>query len=937
MTEDRDFFISYTGADQAWAEWIADTLERAGYSIVLQAWDFRPGEVFVERMHQAVDQAKRTILVLSNAYLASAFATSEWQAVFAKDPTGHHGLLLPVRIVDCQPPGLLRGRIYVDLAGLDELTAAARLLEGVKQDRIRPTGRVRFPGTARPRPTFEAPPFPGRPPAIFKVPPRNPNFTGRGELIQELRRKLADTATGAVVQAEAIHGLGGVGKTQLAVEYVHRFAADYELIWWVSAEEPIAIAGQLAALSRRLDLPQLPNLNEQVAALFDELGQRDGWLLVYDNVEGPATLTGYRPPAGRGHLLITSRNPAWSGIAGAISLDVLSREESVAFLRQRLSRDDPILSSLAEALGDLPLALEQAAGYIDETQTSVAEYLELLRDRAPELFSLGTTNSEQTIATTWNLSFTKVNDQAPAAQDFLNICAFLAPDDIPRSLLADHPDRLPDRLAIAVRDRLGLQQAIGALLRYSLVTVSDQSLGVHRLVQAVTRHNLTSAQQRELVAVAVELLCDAFPNRAEDAETWPICARLLPHVVAATDHADSLDAARKPTADLLTMVARYLWGRAEHNRAKALHERALAIREASLGREHPDVAESLSGLGVVLRWSGELSEARRAHERALAIREASLGPDHPSVGESFNNLGLVLWNLGLFSEARQAHERALAIREDGLGPDHPNVGQSLNNLGLVLWNLGSLSEARQAHERALRIRETRLGLDHPNVGESFNNIGLVLRDLGELAEARRAHERALMIRKTRLSPNHPDIAQSYNNLGLVLRDLGELAEARRAHERALMIHRTSLREDHPDVADSLEFLGMVLCELGEASEARRVHERALDIRESQLGPDHTRVARGLNGLGMALHSLGALREARQAHERALTIRETRLGAQHPETAQSLRSLALVLRGQGDTTGASILLKRALAVYEARLGSNHPATVQVRFDLAAARR
>ena len=222
----KDFFVSYTGADAAWAEWIADQLEAAGYSTVLQVWDFRPGDNFIQRMDQALAEADRVLAVLSPRYFASAYATDEWTAALVRG-SGEADRLLPVRIEAVDLPPLIANRIYVDLVGLDEPAAASRLRAGVVGGRAKPPGKRPFPGAAAPAARGR---FPGRRPEVFGVPPRNPNFTGRGELLKLLRRALRARRAGAVVQAGAVHGLGGVGKTQLAIEYVHRHAVDYDLV-----------------------------------------------------------------------------------------------------------------------------------------------------------------------------------------------------------------------------------------------------------------------------------------------------------------------------------------------------------------------------------------------------------------------------------------------------------------------------------------------------------------------------------------------------------------------------------------------------------------------------------------------------------------------------------------------------------------------------------
>jgi hypothetical protein len=379
---------------------------------------------------------------------------------------------------------------------------------------------------------------------VANLPPRNPAFTGRADLLDQLQTSLQPGRAAAVVefQAQAVHGLGGVGKTQLALEYAYRHVDDYDLVWWVIAEQPAAISGQLVALARRLGIPEMTEQAETIAVLYDELRGRDRWLVVFDNAEDPADLRPWWPP-GSGRVLVTSRNPAWAGLAATIALDVLPRSDAVAFLRRRLGRDDPNFDQLANALGDLPLALEQAAAYLDAAAIGVGDYLDLLGERARELLALGRpATTEQTIAITWTVSLQRLRKQTPAAEDLLNLCAFLAADDIPRDLPGQHDGLLPERVADTIGDPLVYQQAVGALRHYSLSTTSQdgQTLSVHRLVQMVVRHRLGSDQEQQWAAVALRLICAAFPNDHTNPAVWPQYARVLPHALAVTGHAERL-------------------------------------------------------------------------------------------------------------------------------------------------------------------------------------------------------------------------------------------------------------------------------------------------------------------------------------------------------------------------------------------------------------
>jgi hypothetical protein len=291
-----------------------------------------------------------------------------------QDPNGERGLLVPVRVQPCEPPGLLASRVYIDLVDTDEATAKQLLLDGVGEVRARPT-TAPFPGTPRP-----AKRFPGQGPEISNLPARNRNFSGRDDLLEQLHAVLQAESAAEMVPTGAVYGLGGVGKTQLALEFAHRYGSDYDVVWWVSAEQPTSAAAALAELAGRLDVEHVADQSKMVDQLFGLLRQRDRWLLVYDNAERPERLVGLLPPGGGGQVLVTSRWSAWGGQASPLRVNVLAREESLEFLRKRTgSADEKALDGLAELLGDLPLALEEAGAYLEETRTDVGEYLDLVR------------------------------------------------------------------------------------------------------------------------------------------------------------------------------------------------------------------------------------------------------------------------------------------------------------------------------------------------------------------------------------------------------------------------------------------------------------------------------------------------------------------------------------------------------------------------------
>src|SRR4051812_36468902 len=389
-------------------------------------------------MAAALESGDRLLAVCTEAYFSSAFGGAELRAAFARSAAAE-GRIVPVLVEPVTLPSLYAPLIHLDLTGLDEATAAARLRARLTGGR--PATAPPFP-RAGPAPT-DRPGFAGLLPAVWKVPPRNPRFTGRDGMLIELRRRLRRGEGTLVVQA--LYGLGGVGKTQLALEYAHRFAADYDLVWWIDAEQPVLIGDQLAALAARLNLAAGPTVADTVDRLLAELRGRPRWLLVFDNAERPGDIAGYRPD-GAGHVLITSRAPGWGALGGRLEVDVLTRAETIALLHARIpALDEELADKLAAELGDLPLAAAQAAGYLEQTDLPAADYLRRFRAHRAILLARGdVVGYHGRVDTTWALSLERLRGQDPAAVQLLELAAFLAPEPIPLSLFRTTPNSSPN-------------------------------------------------------------------------------------------------------------------------------------------------------------------------------------------------------------------------------------------------------------------------------------------------------------------------------------------------------------------------------------------------------------------------------------------------------------------------------------------------------------
>ena len=663
-----------------------------------------------------------------------------------------------------------------------------------------------YPGTLHMTNTATTQPAHGVLSPIWNVPyNRNRNFTGREKSLEYLHQSFM--GHDPLLRTQAVYGLGGVGKTQLALEYAYRHQGEYAIVWWVKAEEATTLTSDFLRLGGFLAGGVLENAPPQVVcdAIRRALDRRNDWLLILDNAPGMHAVAHVLPQGRSGNVIITSRNPNWRGQAHPYHLGPWQRREAVEFLRKRtgLAEPDETANQLADALGNLPLAIEQAGACIEQARISFTDYFQRFQTHRQELLRLTPPSSDypDTVATTWEISFEKIRGASAAAGDLMNLCAFLCPDEIRRELLFRGAHIITYPLATTVCNTVMLDGAIASLLQYSLVDANEQAISMHRLVAAVTRDRLSEQDRKHWADIALRLINDAFAFESIDVGTWGQCSALMSHVMAATAHAEALSVSPEVTCSLLNEAGRYLLKNGQFAEAKALLDRALVVARRVFGDKHPVVSAIVNDLGRVHMRRGELDQARVYFEWALGIDEPLHGHNHPHVATVVNNYGMCLMASGDAENAKKHFEWALAVYQSHFGEQHPKTASTLSNLGYAMMKLGEIEAATRSFQTALVVAEATVGSMHPTVASICHNLGISHKLSGCLSDAREYFERALAIDKATYIATHPDVRRDEDALGEVLKGLGDTAGARE-HYRVALGRVVNLHgADHPRVKE----------------------------------------------------------------------------------------------------------------------------------------
>lgn len=772
---------------------------------------------------------------------------------------------------------------------------------------------------------------PSRIPQVWgKIPPRNKNFTGRADLLERLHQGLGGRVT--AVLPHALHGLGGVGKTQMAVEYAHRYQSNYELVWWIPADQPVLVRSSLASLAPSLGLPSasVSGVEEAANAVLEALRRGEpytDWLLIFDNADEPEELIDILPQ-GPGHVLITSRNHRWASVVDAVPVDVFSREESVEFLNRRvprgISRDDA--NRLAEELGDLPLALEQAGALHTETGIAVDEYLRLLKQRTSQLLSQGRPSEyPASMTAAWALSVASLEEKLPEALDLLRYCAFFGPEPIPRDAFNQVVPGLSPALSELIADPIRLGRAIAELGRFALarLDIRARTIQVHRLIQALVRDELPEADQDRLRHEVHLLMANYTPDQPADATTWDKYLNALGHLGPS-----GVAHCQEPTVRVFAVnMIKFLYTSADYASARDFAQRFIEEWSSVSGSDHENVLEMRVEYGNLARELGLYDEATINNLETLQAAEKVLGPDHGTTLRALRGRAADLRSSGDFWQAHEIDEEALRRFESTLGKQSWDTWRALNNLALDHGLKSNYKKARELLEQV--IREIRAGDPSPAPASYLNiytGLARAVRLSGDFSEACDLGEDAYAFGIEHLGPDHAWTLRTGKDLSIAWRRAGDYDRARELAEEIHQRYVRTLGLNHPDTLAAAICLSNILRTMGQFQDALVLADDTVRRYPRVYTPEHPYNHACAGNLALLRRITGDPEIARKMNEDALTGLELKLGRDHHYSLTVAVNLASDLAALGETEAAFRLSSGSLRRLKALLGDTHPTTL-----------
>ncbi|MGZ2357655.1 FxSxx-COOH system tetratricopeptide repeat protein [Streptomyces sp. 372A] len=927
--------ISFAGFNRAWAAWIADRLERRGVTVVQQRWD-PPVSIPLEESLRDLTLARgRVLVILSDWYFQlGPRSHEEWNRALRSEVATDPDRFAAVCVTTSALPGATSAFGAADLTNVGAEEAERRLLV-----------RLGLPTDPLPDGPPSGPRFPSDTPQVWGgVPRRNIRFTGREQLLTDAYRALQESGPGAGVVA--FHGMSGVGKTQLAAEYVYRFGSEYDVVWWVPADRRAIYRQKLAELAPELGLSTGPEYGERLRAVRDSLRRGDPhshWLLILDGADEPDQIWDL-VPTGPGHVLITSRNPEWSEHnSNLVEVPVYRRDESVAFIRRRAPRlTQAEADQLAEALEDLPLLLDQTAGWLNDSDLSVEEYIELLEGGIDQDVVKVSADFPLAFQTAWSILLNKLRDTVPESVDLLRLCSFFAPGSIPVRLLKDMPPGdLPEQVSGLMSDPLLWNKAINQLRQYSVVrleshessvdaTSSGETVYMHRMVHQIIGHDMTEENRQEFIDVVRRALAAADPGRPTDTRLWPAYAEITPHL----KWADVLKSTDPAVQTLVLNCLRYMYLSGEYRAGIKLGVRAMAAWRELFGENHPRIWDVSYHYSNLLRAVGDYA-GTEAIERAVVERlRTERGPEDLEYLRAASGLAADLRGLGRYDEALEVSDWVLTSYQGLLGDQDSRTLNAQSNLAVTLRLLGRYAESLELDRRTLDSRRQLLRHRHAWTLYSETAYATDLRLLGRYSEASSLQNQSVQMHRRVLGPDNPQTLRAEYNLALCHYRDGTRARASDLFTRVLERCERVLGESDPLTMMFSAGQSCFAREHGNIDQARAIGEKVVSGYADMLGEEHPYAAGTRSNHALTLRNVGERQHAHVLLEEALATMTQAVGENHPWTlgcginASALRNLV------GDPESAASLTDSIVTRAVEVLGRTHPLTLSARIAHAA---
>jgi len=799
------------------------------------------------------------------------------------------------------------------------------------------------------------------PPLPFMVPyERNPFFVGSHHILEAISHQLRDDDPALPQGRIALFGMGGIGKTQAALEFVYRYRDNYSQIYWVSAVTQASLLDGYERIGKRVGIP-IPAKRSPMAIaeqVLSWLTARKDWLLVVDNLDdfdilstgnidmpsGGNMFQRLLPVGGpRQHTLITARNRYVEGIpAQGVEMSLLDEEAAIQLLcsLSRLtaspgSKEWFDAQRVVKELGHLPLAISHAGAYIKQISGSFAEYINHYmeyRSSVNAWIPKGPRPYPYSIATTGLMSFHEIAKNNPSAANLFRLLAFFNPDGVLIEFLKSGVKGMDDDLERLVSDEVALPEALLSFETRSLVKWDRQnsSIILHRLVQAVVKDEMSDTDSTTFKAMTIDVCDQSFPQEWTNI-TRAICRRYVGQLIGPLMDPETSETEK--SARVMRRVGWFLRDDGKMIDSERLLTRSFNIYRRILGEEHPDTLRSMNYLALTFLDQGRTEEAAALQEEVVEKRKLILGAEHPDTLTSMNNLALTYRDQGRTADAAALQEEVVEKHKLILGMEHPATLTSMNNLALTYRDQGRTADAAALQEEVVQKRRWILGAEHPHTLRSMDNLALMYLAQGRMWEAAALQEEVLEKQQQILGPEHPATLTSMNNLASTYRAQGRTGDAVGLQEDVLERRRRILGAEHPDTLRSMDNLALSYLDQSKMGEAAALQEEVLEKQRRILGAEHPDTLRSMDNLALMYLAQGRMGEAGALQEEVLEKQRRILGAEHPDTLRLMGNLASTYRAQGRMEEAAVLQEQVLEKRRRILGPEHPATLTSMSNLA----